>query len=112
MHCLHACNVNSLNVLYFVTMFVNYPNLIFLYRCFSHFYSEKILTNHLAHCENFDATRMVFPDNDKIVFDNYQKMVEVPAYIVAGMRKQVHDYIFAVSNYIALLANSFQILNA
>ena len=41
------------------------------------------MTQHMVRCESFSPTRMEFPENDTIVFENYQKMVEIPAYIVA-----------------------------
>eukprot|EP00116_Pleurobrachia_bachei_P002124 sb/3462386/ len=58
-------------------------NIIYCPRCFWHFSEKRLLTKHIESCQNFDPVRMEFPEENVIRFENYQKMIKAPAYIVA-----------------------------
>ena len=40
---------------------------------------------HAENCERFKVQGVKFPDDDKLEFRSYKKMVQAPVYIVAGM---------------------------
>ena len=67
-------------------------NLISVIRCFHGFTSHENLVKHAENCERFKVQGVKFPDDDKLEFRSYKKMVLAPVYIVAGMVNcEVHD---------------------
>lgn len=58
-----------------------------LHRCFHGFTEVRRLREHEPKCVQFRPQGVRFPKDDMLYFKTYRKMVQVPAYIVAGKFK-------------------------
>ncbi|KAL5256530.1 hypothetical protein ACHWQZ_G011693 [Mnemiopsis leidyi] len=58
-------------------------------RCFHGFTSHENLVKHAENCERFKVQGVKFPDDDKLEFRSYKKMVQTPVYIVADFEAYI-----------------------
>ncbi len=56
-----------------------------IHRCFHGFAKKKNLDKHVEGCVRFKPQGIQFPNDEKLYFKSFRKMVQCPVYIVAGV---------------------------
>ena len=79
------------------------------YRCFHGFKQESNLRKHEESCIRFKPQGIKFPEEEKLYFKGYDKMVQSPVYIVAG--NIITRFIIGITTFLKFIFNVYNNMN-